>query len=81
MAIFDIRLPNNKYIETVRGLYKYTVILIIFQILASLSRRGKTLNFGFSGDILNENFLNTLCLLLISYLAYTLIFQELLIIN
>jgi hypothetical protein len=81
MAIFDIRLPNNKYIETVRGLYKYTVILIIFQILVSLSRRGKTLNFGFSGDILNENFLNTLCLLLISYLAYTLIFQELLIIN
>ena len=81
MAIFDIRLPNSKYIETVRGLYKYTVILIIFQILASLSRRGKTLNFGFSGDILNENFLNTLCLLLISYLAYTLIFQELLIIN
>ena len=81
MAIFDIRLPNKKYIETVRGLYKYTVILIIFQILVSLCKRGKTLNFGFTGDILNENFLNTLCLLLISYLAYTLIFQELLIIN
>ena len=81
MAIFDIRLPNNKYIETVRGLYKYTVILIIFQILVSLSKRGKTLNFGFTGEILNKYFLNTLCLLLISYLTYTLIFQELLIIN
>jgi len=81
MAIFDIRLPNKKYVETVRGVCKYTVILVLFQVLTSLSRKGKTLNFGFAGDILNENFLNTLCLILIAYLGYILIFNELVVIN
>lgn len=81
MPIFEIKLPQDRYVNTVRGVYKYTVILIVFQILVSLSRKGKTFNFGFSGDILNTNFLNTLCLLLISYVAYELIFSELLIIS
>ena len=81
MAIFDIRLPNKKYVETVRGIYKYTVVLILFQILASLSKKGKTLNFGFSGNILNENFLNTLCLILIAYIGYMFVFHELVTIN
>ena len=81
MAIFELKLPNDKYRETIRGVYKYTVILIIFQILVQLSKNGKTVNFGFNGEILNENFLNTLCLILISYIAYTLVFQELLIIS
>ena len=81
MAIFELKLPNDKYKDTVRGVYKYSVILIIFQILVCLSKNGKTFNFGFNGEILNENFLNTLCLVLIAYIAYTLVFQELLIIN
>ena len=81
MAIFELKLPNDKYRETIRGVYKYTVILIIFQILVQLSKNGETFNFGFNGEILNENFLNTLCLILISYIAYTLVFQELLIIS
>jgi len=81
MAIFELKLPNDKYRETIRGVYKYTVILIIFQILVQLSKNGKTFNFGFNGEILNENFLNTLCLVLIAYIAYTLVFQELLIIS
>ena len=81
MAIFKIKLPNDKYKDTINGVYKYTCILIIFQILVSLSRKGKTFNFGFNGEILNENFLNTLCLVLIAYIAYTLIFQEIIIFN
>ena len=81
MAIFELKLPNDKYKDTIRGVYKYSVILIIFQILVCLSKNGKTFNFGFNGEILNENFLNTLCLVLIAYIAYTLVFQELLIIN
>ena len=81
MAVFDIRLPNKKYVETVRGVYKYTVVLILFQILTSFCKKGKTVNFGFSGDILNENFLNTLCLILIAYLGYMLVFHELVSIN
>ena len=42
MAIFELKLPNDKYRETIRGVYKYTVILIIFQILVQLSKNGKT---------------------------------------
>jgi len=51
MAIFEIKLPNDKYKDTINGVYKYTCILIIFQILVSLSKTGKTFNFGFSGEI------------------------------
>ena len=81
MVFFDIILPNKKYVELVRGLYKYTVILIIFHILISLSRNGKTINFGFGGNIFNENFVNTFCIFLISYLSFMLIFNELILIN
>jgi len=81
MVFFDIILPNKKYVELVRGLYKYSIILIVFHILMSLSRNGKPINFGFGGNILNENFLNTFFIFLISYLSFMLIFNELISIN
>jgi hypothetical protein len=67
----------QEYTETIQHLYKYFCILILFHILVHFSRTGKSFNFGFSGELFNKNFINTLCLILVSYLAYSLIFKDL----
>lgn len=80
MAMFTINLGlAPEYTETINHLYKYFIILLILHILVHFSRTGKTFNFGFSGELFNKNFINTLCLVLVSYMAYSLVFKELIV--
>ena len=78
MAMFTINLGlAPEYTDTINHLYKYGTILLVLHILVHFSKTGKTCNFGFSGELFNKNFVNTLCLVLISYMAYSLVFKEL----
>ena len=79
MAIFDVNLDlEEKYIKTIEDIYKFVVIIIVFHILVHFSCDGKNYDYGFSGLLFNENFLNTLVIICIAFGVYHLIFKELL---
>lgn len=78
MFTINLGLDQN-YADTLNHLYKYFIILIVFHILVTFSRSGKAFNFGFTGQLFNKNFMNTVCLILVSYLSYSLVFQELIV--
>ena len=82
MAIYDINLDlEEKYVTTIKNIYKYIVIIVVFHLLVHFSKTGKNYNFGFSGDLFNEHFLNTIIIICISVAVYHLIFNELININ
>ena len=84
MALFNLNLNLSvlkKYKQLIKGIYMITVILLIFHLLINLSSKNKTINFGLSGKLFNDNILNTLCILLLSYASYELVFKELVSIN
>jgi hypothetical protein len=84
MALFNLNLNLSvlqKYKQLIKGIYMVTVILLIFHLLINLSSKNKTVNYGLSGQLFNNNMMNTLCMLLLSYAAYELVFKELVSIN
>ena len=77
MALFNLNLNLSvlqKYKQLIKGIYMVTVILLIFHLLINLSSKNKTVNYGLSGQLFNNNMMNTLCMLLLSYAAYELVF-------
>lgn len=78
MPLITLELNNlSKYKEVVINIYKYTVIFLVFVVLMKLSFKGKSINLGFSDKTLfSNNIVNTLCILLISYMSYELVFTE-----
>ena len=78
MALITLELNNlSKYKELIINIYKFTVIFIVFTVLIKLSFNNKTVNLGFNDKtLINNNIVNTLCILLLSYLMYELIFTE-----
>ena len=78
MALINLELKNlSKYKCIIVNIYKFTVIFLVFTVLIKLSFNNKTVNLGFNGKtLINNNIINTLCILLLSYLIYELIFKE-----
>tara|TARA_B110000037_G_C17108450_1_gene500844 strand:+ start:2302 stop:2547 length:246 start_codon:yes stop_codon:yes gene_type:complete len=81
MALFNLNLNTSilqKYKTLIQNIYMITVILLIFHLLINLSKKSNT---GLIGDLFNCDLINTLCILLISYSSYELVFKELISIN
>ena len=69
----DLGLDKNNT-ELFSDLYKYLIILVVFQLLTYLS---KTKNYGFIGNLLNDDFLGFLLLIGLSFMSYYLVGAEL----
>lgn len=77
MALFNIKLDSSiKYKSLVKNIYFITVVLLMFHLLIKLSCKGKV-DYGLTGKLFNNKLMNTLCLLLLSYMAYELVFKQL----
>jgi len=78
MAIFDIYLDIDKdYIKIINDIYKISVILIIFQLITSLSSSNKNIiNNSLNGSIMNDDFMTLLIYIIISILGYYLVFEK-----
>ena len=78
MASFDIYLEIDKdYIKLINDIYKILVILIVFQLIVSLSNEDKNIiSMALTGSIMNDNFMSLLIYLLIGILSYYLIFDR-----
>ena len=78
MAIFDIYLDIDKdYIKIINDIYKISVILIIFQLIISLSSSNKNIiNNSLNGSIMNDDFMTLLIYIIISVLGYYLVFEK-----
>jgi len=78
MAIFDIYLEIDKdYIKLINDIYKISVILIVFQLIISMSNINKNIiNNSLNGSIMNDDFMTLLIYIIISILAYYLIFDR-----
>ena len=78
MAIFDIYLDIDKdYIKIINDIYKISVILIIFQLIISLSSSNKNIiNNSLNGSIMNDDFMTLLIYIIISILGYYLVFEK-----
>ena len=82
MAILNIYLNiDNEYINLIKDIYKVLVILIVFQILVSLSTQKNQKNIitiALTGCLLNDDFMIILIFAIISISSYYLIFDRLL---
>jgi hypothetical protein len=78
MAIFDIYLEIDKdYIKLINDIYKISVILIVLQLIISMSNINKNIiNNSLNGSIMNDDFMTLLIYIIISILAYYLIFDR-----
>ena len=78
MAIFYIYLDIDKdYIKIINDIYKISVILIIFQLIISLSSSNKNIiNNSLNGSIMNDDFMTLLIYIIISVLGYYLVFEK-----
>jgi len=78
MAIFDIYLDIDKdYIKIINDIYKISIILIIFQLIISLSSSNKNIiNNSLNGSIMNDDFMTLLIYIIISVLGYYLVFEK-----
>ncbi len=79
MAILNIYLDLDKeYIDLIKDLYKIIVIFVVFQIIMVNSNTNKNILVGaLSGNLLNDNFMTLLIYIIISVIAYYLIFDKL----
>jgi hypothetical protein len=84
MALFNLNLNTpvlQKYKGLIQNVYMITIIFLVFHILISLSNKNHKLDFGMSGVLFNCNLMSTLCMLLLAYGSYELVFKELVSIN
>ena len=79
MAIINLYLDADmNYINLIKDIYKYVVILSIVQILIHYSNFQKNIiNSALTGAILNDEFITLLLYVLIGVGAYYLIFDKL----
>jgi hypothetical protein len=82
MAILNLYLDlDQEYINLTKDLYKILTILIVFQIMVSLSSQKNIINSALTGSLLNDDFMTLLLYVLIGILAYYLVFDKVLNIN
>lgn len=83
MAIFTIDLSQYESflftdMNMIKDIYKYLTILIFVHILTNFT---KLKNYGFSGELFNENFCVFLLIVAIAIMAYFLVVKEILDLN
>jgi hypothetical protein len=79
MAILNIYLDlEYEYINLIKDVYKVLVILIVFQIMVSLSTQKNIINNALTGSLLNDDFMIILIFIIISISSYYLIFDRIL---
>ena len=84
MGLFNLKLEQpilKKYKDLIKNLLKYIVIILIFHLLINISAKNNKINFGFGGKLFNCDIMNTLCMFLLAYASYELVFKELVTIN
>jgi hypothetical protein len=79
MAIYEIHLQvEEEYKETIKNIYKFLVIVIVFHILMSLSYNGsKPILFGLTRELFNDDFMNLLLIGMISIISYYFVSEKL----
>ena len=79
MVLYNLNLDlDDKYVDAIRDIFKFCLVLIVFHILMYFSKNKK---YGIIGNIFNENFANTLVLVMISFASYHLVINEIIQIN
>lgn len=82
MALLNLDLNlSNDYTNILKNIYKFSIILILFQIFMVICCKNKKLNLGLTGKILNTDFIQALLLLILAYLGYELVFKEILLLD
>ena len=81
MAVFNININGNEEnLKFINDIYKTTVILITLHILMYFSyKTNKITNFGFTGNLFNIEFVTFMIFVLISFLFYYLVANEILV--
>ncbi len=80
MAIYNIFLDVDKeYKETIKSIYKFLVIVIVFHILMYYTYNGsKPLLFGLTRDLMNDDVMNLIFIGMISIIFYYLVAEKIL---
>ena len=83
MALLTLNLDvDNNYKTLVEDLYRILAYLVIFHLFVGLNYGNRVpSNFGLSGNFFNDNFLSLCLLVVITVLAYNLVFKYLIEIN
>lgn len=83
MALLTLNLDiDNNYKTLVEDLYKILGYLVILHIFVCLNYGNRVPNnFGLSGKLFNDNFLSLCLLVVLTVLAYNLVFKYLVEIN
>ncbi len=78
MAFFDIYLDvPEDYLKTIQDVYKFTVILIVFQILVHYAFPGKNIiQSALSGAPVNDEFMCLVIFIMLGIVAYHLVFEK-----
>ncbi len=78
MALFDIYLEvTDDYLKTIQDIYKYFVILVVFQVLVHYAYPNKNvLQTALSGSPANDEFMCLVIFLLIGVVAYHLVAEK-----
>jgi len=70
---------STDYVELIKTLYMFFVVMIVWHILLSLSYKKQPINFGLTGCLFNINFINFLLTGMISFLSFFLISKKILV--
>ncbi len=78
MALFDIYLDvTDDYLKTIQDIYKYFVILLVFQVLVHYSFPNKNiLQTAISGAPANDEFMCLVIFVLVGVAAYYLVAEK-----
>tara|TARA_B100001057_G_C22046472_1_gene642914 strand:- start:11 stop:262 length:252 start_codon:yes stop_codon:yes gene_type:complete len=81
MAVFNININGNEEnLKFINDIYKTCVILTTLHILMYFSyKNNKITNFGFTGNLFNIEFVTFLIFVVISFLFYYLVANEILV--
>ncbi len=80
MALYNIYLDvDPEYKETIKAIYKFLVVVIVFHILMYLSYKGsKPLLFGLTRELFNDDVMNFIFIGMISIISYYFVSEKLL---
>ena len=80
MALYNITLDVDiEYKETIKAIYKFLVVVIVFHILMYLSYNGsKPLLFGLTRELFNDDVMNFIFIGMISIISYYFVSEKLL---
>ncbi len=69
---------STEYVELIKTLYMFFIVIIVWHILLSLSYKKQPINIGLTGSLFNINFINFLLTGMISFLSFYLISKKIL---